>query len=205
MQLMNNALRIAKSMNADWFIYLDADEFIILNNAVNNIKDLLNYFNYADSLAVNWLMFGSNHLTTEPSGMILESYTKSEEKLADLVKCFVRPYKAINATNPHFFNMINPTRCLGTNNRIVPNSPTNKNNSKFSDTYAYIAHYVYQSEETFIKRKVLLPADDTGNFRGGNSTKEYASYIHNLYNDIENTYPKEKYVENIKKFLNISV
>jgi len=55
---------------------------------------------------------------------------------------------------------------------------------------------VYQSEETFIKRKVLLPADDTGTFRGSN-----VEHIHDLYNDIENTSPKNKYAEKIKDFL----
>ena len=29
---MNEALKIAKMYKADWFIYLDADEFIILND-----------------------------------------------------------------------------------------------------------------------------------------------------------------------------
>ena len=64
--LMNNALQIAKQIKVDWFIYLDADEFIILNNNLVGIKDLLNQYNFADSLALNWLMFGSNNFAHSP-------------------------------------------------------------------------------------------------------------------------------------------
>ena len=40
--LMNKALQIAKQMRVDWFIYLDADEFIIFNNKFKGVKDFLN-------------------------------------------------------------------------------------------------------------------------------------------------------------------
>lgn len=197
MPLMNVALKIANKLNADWFIYLDADEFIILNNQLQNIKQLLNLHNNADSLAVNWLMFGSNYLKEEPVGLMIDSYTKSSHELGKLVKCFIRPKKAINAINPHYYNMKNPERCFGTNNKkIKPNGPINKNNVKYSQSSAYIAHYVYQSEESFKNRKILLPTDDTGTYRNIN-----VQHIHELYNDIENTFPKDKYGKKIQEFL----
>ena len=198
MSLMNLALKIANKLNADWFIYLDADEFIILNNPLKNVKQLLDLHNNADLLAINWLMFGSGYLKEEPVGLIIESYIKSSYELEDLVKCFIRPKKAINATNPHYYNMKNPERCFGTNyKKIKPNGPINKNNIKYSLSSAYIAHYVYQSEESFKNRKVLLPTDDTGTYRNIN-----VQHIHELYNDVENTFPKDKYAKNIQEFLN---
>jgi hypothetical protein len=196
MPLMNIALKIARKLNADWFIYLDADEFIILNNLFQNVKQLLNLYNQADSLAINWLMFGSNFLKEEPNGLMMESYTKSSQQLTDLVKCFIRPSKAINATNPHYYNMKNLERCFGTNNNKIPNNAFNKNNVKYTLSSAYIAHYVYQSEESFKRRKILLPADDTGMYRSID-----VEHIHDLYNEVENTFPKDKYAENIKIFL----
>jgi len=60
---------------------------------------------------------------------------------------------------------------------------------------AYIAHYVNQSEETYYQRKILLPQDDTGHMRDKNEN------LHSQYNDIVNENPKNKYVPNIKKFL----
>jgi hypothetical protein len=67
------------------------------------------------------------------------------------------------------------------------------------DSPAYIAHYCIQSEETYIKRKVVLPADDTGNKRQFDMSK--IKSIHNMHNEADNLYPKIKYAENIKKFL----
>jgi hypothetical protein len=194
MPLMNSAIEIAKKINVDWFIYLDADEFIILHDKFKGIKQLLNIYNRADSLAVNWLMFGSNHLVNDPDNM-LEMYTKSELLLNDHVKCFVRPNEAINADMPHYYNIKNPNRMYGLNGRIPP-GPFNKLQIPFYKSPMYIAHYVYQSEESYTKRKINLPRDDTGELRGGD-----AKTIHNSYNDIDNLQVKMKYSQNIKKFL----
>ena len=197
--LMNVALKMAKKMYADWFIYLDADEFIILHNSLKSVKQLLNLHNDADSLAINWLMFGSNYLKTEPTNLMLESFTRSSSELADLVKSFVRPQKALNATNPHHYNMMDLYRCNGTNHKkIKANCSINKHKVPYALSYAYIAHYVYQSEESFTKRKLMLPADDTGTFR---QRVNNLQTIHDLYNDVENTYPKEKYAKNVQYFL----
>jgi hypothetical protein len=61
--------------------------------------------------------------------------------------------------------------------------------------HAYIAHYVNQSEETYIKRKVLMPTDDTNSFRPKNLD------IHNCHNTVVNLDPKNKYADGINKFL----
>jgi len=57
LQLMNTAKTIAKSMNLDWFIYLDADEFLILNNFFKGVKHFLNSYSYGDSVGVNWVLY----------------------------------------------------------------------------------------------------------------------------------------------------
>jgi hypothetical protein len=59
---------------------------------------------------------------------------------------------------------------------------------------AYIAHYIYQSEETYIKRKTNN-ISDLGMQRA-NLGKE----IHTQYNDTENLQP-QKYIKQIKEFL----
>ena len=60
----------------DWFIYLDADEFLILGNQFIGVKHFLNHFKNAHSLGINWLFFGSNNHVSDPEGLILENYTK---------------------------------------------------------------------------------------------------------------------------------
>ena len=54
--LMKKAAKIAKKYNASWFIYLDADEFIILNMAnIIGIKHYLSHFNNIDQLFIEIL------------------------------------------------------------------------------------------------------------------------------------------------------
>jgi hypothetical protein len=65
----------------------------------------------------------------------------------------------------------------------------------FIQAPAFIAHYIHQSEETYTRRKLNLPADDTNTFRG----RDYD--IHNKYNNVENTILKDKYGDQIAKFL----
>jgi hypothetical protein len=198
--LMNVAAKIAKRINVDWFIYLDADEFLILSNQFIGVKHFLNHYNNAHSLGINWLFFGSNNHVSDPKGLILENYTKSESVLDKHVKSFVRPNEVISAITPHFYSIQNKSRMFGINKRLndqVEEFSFNTTNMNYLIVPAYIAHYAYQSEETYLRRKVNLPTDDTGIFRNNDIQN-----IHNCWNGHENLFPKNKYSENIKKFLN---
>jgi hypothetical protein len=195
-QLMNDATKIAIKMDLDWFIYLDADEFLILNKLFKGVKHFLNTYSYADSVGVNWLMFGSNNLIEEPSGLILENYKKSCEVLDQHVKSFVRPNEVKFSDNPHYYHVKNPSKMLGIDFKILKSQPYcfNKINLKFQQAPAYIAHYVFQSEEIYTKRKVSKKGDD------GKQRNNLGKEIHNLYNDVLNLQP-QKYIKQIKEFL----
>ena len=193
--LMNKAIDIAKKMNLDWFIYLDADEFLILNKMFKGVKHLLNTYSYGDLLAVNWVMFGTNYLTTAPDGLILENYTRSRERLDHHVKTFVRPYQAIKSDNPHYYHIKNKSKMLGIDFKIMkPQYCYHHSDIPFYNAPAYIAHYVYQSEETYLKRKINMLGDD------GIMRSNLGKEIHNQFNDGINTQP-QKYVRQIKEFL----
>jgi hypothetical protein len=69
-------------------------------------------------------------------------------------------------------------------------------NTEYNKAPAFIAHYIYQSEESYIRRKVDRPTDDTGTNRGN-----IGSHIHELHNNYDNLYPKFKYAENVRNFL----
>lgn len=195
--LMKQAVAISKQAGADWLLYLDADEFLILNK-YRSVKHLLYVFSHADSLAINWLMFGTNNHIKEPEGLILENYTKSEPKLDRHVKSFVRPQEVTNVTNPHFFNIYRPVRMRTIDNKSMGNSNNlafNPSNMTYAEAPAYVAHYVNQSEESYIKRKLRLPTDDVGTYR----KRDFK--LHEHYNVVENTQPRDKYAEGCKKFL----
>jgi len=196
MPLMIKASKIAKSANADWMLYLDADEFLFLNT-FKNIKQLLSYFKVADSIAINWLMFGSNFHKKEPDGLIIENYTKSDLKLNKHVKCFVRPSQVVNATNPHFFEVSNSQLMFSLNGKRMTNAKMfNEWDIEYYKCPAFIAHYAYQSEESYFKRKINLPRDDNSQFR---SIEEN---IHSKHNETENLLVRNKYANSIKEIMN---
>jgi hypothetical protein len=197
--LMNLSVSMAKVLKADWMIYLDADEFLILNNKNMNVKQLLDLYNCAHSLGINWLMFGSNNLEKDPDGLILENYTKSEFILNEHVKSFVRPNEVLRANNPHFFNIKKKLRMVGINKkRIMPPYAKHEINCGFNKVLAYIAHYVNQSEESYHNRK-CRPTDDTGTMR--HASNYNVTEIHKNYNNFDNFYPKNAYAEKVKTFL----
>ena len=197
--LMKESVKISKQLNIDWLLYLDADEFLVLN-AFQNIKHMLTVFKNADSLAINWLMFGTNNHIKEPSGTIIENYTKSELLLDKHVKSFVRPSQVTQITYPHFFHIINPNLRLSVQNTVInKNNPSfNECNIEYNKAPAYIAHYVYQSEETYINRKLKLPTDDTNSYRHKDNN------IHIHYNIIDNMHLVDKYLNTIKIVLSSS-
>lgn len=195
-KLMNDSKDIAKKLNLDWFIYLDADEFLILNNMFKGVKHFLNTYSFGDSIGINWLMFGSNNFIQEPSGMILENYKLSCLTLDKHVKSFVRPNLIMYSDNPHYYKMKNPKRMIGLDFKIMTGEKCfNSINIPFYKAPAYIAHYVYQSEETYLRRKINLIGDN------GLVRVNLGKEIHNLYNDKVNLQP-QKYIRNIKEFLN---
>ena len=197
--LMKQSVNIAKQLNIDWLLYLDADEFLVLN-AFQNVKHMLTIFKNADSLAINWLMFGSNNHKKEPSGTIIENYTKSDLLLNKHVKSFVRPSQVTNITNPHFFHIRNPDRRVSMQYNVMDQQHPEFNECQieYTKSNAYIAHYVYQSEETYINRKLNLPRDDANAFR--NKEKN----IHNHHNIVDNQSLVNKYLDNINNFLSSS-
>ena len=194
--LMKKAANIAASLKADWFIYLDSDEFMNIGN-YKNIKQLLNNYQFADSLAINWLYFGTNNHVKEPSGLIMENYTKSCSNIDRHVKTFVRPSQVLSVHNPHFYVIVNHHRMFSLDGRQVNvNLPAfHLWNIEFDKCPAYIAHYINQSEETYINRKILLPRDDFIAFRSQNKN------IHREYNEVDNHSLSTKYVEQVKLFL----
>jgi|GEM_PF-2142595 len=196
MPLMLKAAKIATTSGANWMLYLDADEFLVLN-AFQNVKQMLKYYLLADSIAINWLMFGTNNHRKEPTnGLILENYTKSDALIDKHVKTFVRPSQVIDAITPHYFVIVNPNRMVSLNMKPMSNSQSfNEWPIEFNKCPAFIAHYVYQSEESYINRKINLPRDDNSLYR------KIEDNIHEKHNSVENEMVKSKYANGIKFLL----
>ena len=198
--LMRSAVKIAIKFKADWMLYLDADEFLYLNK-YNNIKEMLEHHFFADLLGINWVMFGSNNLINdpEPNKLLIESYTKSEGNINAHIKAFVRPLTVVSVTNAHFYNIRNNARSYAFPylKNLNPPNPFNHITIPYTQIGAFIAHYVYQSQESYNRRKVQLPADDTGIVRG------VIENIHENYNDVDNFLVSEKYSNNVREIIKL--
>jgi hypothetical protein len=206
-ELITRAVSTAQNINSDWMIYLDADEFLVINSdKINNVKDLLNLYPEADSVSFNWLMFGSNGHDKEPEGFIIDNYTKCELKLCNHMKSFFRPSQFLKS-NPHRCDIKNERRSFHGSKKIIPNDRVIFDNPiEYYKSIAYFAHYYVQSKETWLRRKLTLPRDDNGNLRDKTLTimntpisDDYN--MHNDYCDVENLSIKNKYSNNIKKYL----
>ena len=194
LDLMTRAVQISQKHNVNWMLYLDADEFLLLNN-FNNIKELLNAFNFADAIGVNWLMFGTSHHIKQPPGLLMENFTMSDKLINQHVKSFVRPDKIIlPAVNPHFFNMVNPNRYFAASLNKMAQGPFNPVPRIFTKVTAYIAHYYTQSEEEYTRRKGRVL--DDGTTKGG-----LGAEIHTIHNEVVNNQLQNKYSHRTKAFL----
>jgi len=169
--LMRKAHVVAMQRQFDWMLYLDADEFLVLNKDDTLVTFLEKYKNY-DQVGINWLTFGSNNknnVLTE-NETILETYTKSNDALNKHIKSFLNLKMKrikIKSINPHVYLLNNMEKSISVDfSRLDKRTPWFFNTSThFSSMNAYIAHYEMQSYDTYIERKIKLPRDDTGTFR----------------------------------------
>jgi hypothetical protein len=194
LNFMKIASKIASRANADWMLYLDADEYLCINNCTN-IKSYLKHFSEADAIGINWLMFGSSNHVEHPDGLLTENFTMSEPVLNQHVKSFVRPERVINITIPHFYIIPDVNRYYNGFGINMPMNPFNQMPVPFSKSPIYVAHYYVQSENMYRKRKGRIMDD------GSTISMIQSEELHKLYNTVNNNQLKVKYSENIKRFL----
>ena len=194
---------LAQHSKVDWIMYLDADEFVVLNNNTS-VSDLLlkqsKLCPFARSFAVNWLCFGTNELRDVPEWpyLIVDTYTRSAKTLDKHVKSFVRPEFIVQVSNPHFYHVTPPshdnTGMYSIEGFLLLHSEQGEYyycphlaHTTCEEVTAFIAHYIHQAESRYKQRKLDLPRDDT------NEVRACEADVHALYNDIENHHVQQKY------------
>ena len=204
-QLMLTGAIIARENNYDWMFYLDADEFLALP-LFPNVESFINNYPNNSQICVNWVMYGTNYLREEPTTTILESYTKYEGLIDQHVKSFVKPQLVTDVINPHYYIIDNNhftsgiilNQCDPNERAFYPIEP----HTPIHVMHAFIAHYVYQAYNVYLKRKNGRNRDDINiphNILDENT-------LNTLYNNHETTLIKDLYNENNKikmqEFLN---
>jgi len=198
--LMKIALQFSIKNHFHWMLYLDCDEFLVLNKE-EKVQPFLEKYNQYDQVAMNWLMFGSNYRndTLKPNESIIDSYTRSDDQLDKHIKCFLNIQKAkynkIKIVNPHYYLVNNMTLSIDTlfHNLNVIEPHFHYSRESYETVPAFIAHYSNQSYQDYINRKIRLPRDDNGGKRNILSKEE----IHKQHNKKINHFIKYKY--SIKK------
>jgi hypothetical protein len=203
---INSALTIARQQNYDWLLYLDSDEFLVLNSA-DNVSSFLNNYQNFDQIGINWLLFGSNYLDTiNPGKTLLESFTKSESSLDLHIKTFLNLKRNPQITaipNPHVYILNDMTKSVGVNyQRLDPSQPWFfSNKESFTKVNAFIAHYINQSFDIYYQRKCSRPRDDVNIFHSILSKDD----MHKLHNSTVNTFVFTKYDKRNKLTMNPSL
>lgn len=59
---------------ADWLIWLDADEFLVVHAGAGRVADLIPAARGADALSLNWRCFGDGGHDTTPPGLVIETF-----------------------------------------------------------------------------------------------------------------------------------
>lgn len=201
--LMMKAKGLAKSY--DWMLYLDADEFLVLNNH-STVHELLQTYADYNQVGFNWLVFGSNYLTNEPDGMILENYIRCNSRLNMRIKSFVRPESILGTKSPHAYITNNMKKSINgiTRKPLIAEHPYHYPlpDILYSDTPAYVAHYMYQSYDIYTSRKVALPRDDYGS-GGAYRPSITEDELHNSNdNQLINTILRDRYCEKNIELIN---
>jgi hypothetical protein len=195
--LINKCCEYAKNNYYDWMLYLDLDEFLVLPND-NNVESFLLKYNKYDQIGVNWLMFGSNCHSSEPTGTMFECYTQCSFLLDQHIKSFVRPQHVINSLNPHVYDIKNYANSVGVDYLPLNTIDRHLHRCQICDVQepnflkinAFVAHYYTQSYENYYKRKIRYAPDDN---KCTNRNIYSEDEIKILFNDIKFNYVYEKY------------
>jgi len=59
---------------ADWLIWLDADEFLVIHTGAGRVADLIPAARGAEALSLNWRCFGDGGHDTTPAGLVIENF-----------------------------------------------------------------------------------------------------------------------------------
>lgn len=61
--------------SAEWLMWLDADEFLVVHSGQRRLADLITAARGAEAIALNWRNFGDGGHDITPQGLVVESFT----------------------------------------------------------------------------------------------------------------------------------
>jgi hypothetical protein len=130
-----------------WVAHIDIDEFIVLKKH-NNIIDFLNDYDDCDSIAINWLMFGTSNEINYRNEPVTKRFQYCSKDINQHYKC-ISKIKSINRCVHSHKPLLHNGSIYDTNRKVI-NDIFNPNGDY---NVACIHHYYTKSEEEF-KEKI---------------------------------------------------
>ncbi|MBA6125306.1 glycosyltransferase family 2 protein [Pseudomonas fulva] len=147
---------------ADWFAFIDADEFIYPTCGDTSVKTMLNQISEIPdigAIAINWAIYGSSNQKNYNTGLVISRFTKrapQEFGVNQHFKSMVRTtaYESIHR-NPHIFNLKENFRYIQSDGNTL--RPDTKGRDGLSEDVCWrnlrLNHYIVKSQEEFALKK----------------------------------------------------
>jgi hypothetical protein len=129
---------------------VDLDEFIVPVDGDLTLPDVLRKIvalkPCAAGVAIPWVMYGSSHNKTRPSGLVIENYVhRADDSFTFVIKTVFNPRLAMGCNNPHYPIYKYGACSINENGHIV----VGKVDIGRSLRHIRVNHYFTKSEEEF--------------------------------------------------------
>ena len=161
--------KISNELDYDWLLFIDFDEYLILNED-NNIKDYLSRECFKDynQILINWKVYSDNNLIYDDGRPCLERFTEESKDCAkkygtdenELTKPFLRTgIKNVGQENWHYFfdeqHILDNTSCNNAGQKCI--------NDAFIETnykLAYFKHFITKTIDEYVTNKCIRGCGD---------------------------------------------
>ena len=132
-----------------WIIYIDVDEFIILNKH-NQISELLKEYDSFGGLCLNWKLYTAGGHVVKPLEPVMKAYKEYlplSSAVNKHIKTILQPRYTLTMCNPHHALYFDGYYAVNENYLRVPSAF-----SDFSNEVVHINHYYTKSYEEWLHK-----------------------------------------------------
>lgn len=189
---------LAKNDNIDWALFIDADEFVILEEDVKDIQSAIIKITAGNDsisgIAINWATYGSSHLIINPDYSILDNFEFRFKKDSNINKHYKSLIKIADflssGSTPHEFKIKDTKKYVDTAGVELP-QPLSGMSTCVTWGCMKIHHYMIKSKIEYVTKKMKKG-------RASSSTALDMSYFN--AHDVNSEYSpmKESWVKKVK-------
>ena len=158
----NHMVNLAKQDDVEWLLFIDADEFIVLDKGIDDfdsyIKLIESRVSNVGAIAINWAVFGSSNIIIRNDNNVIESFDYRMEKDTNINRHYktllkINSYISTGGT-PHGFEIKSESAYVDSKGDILY-SPLKGLSEKVVWDNIRINHYMIKSKSEFSQKKML--------------------------------------------------